>query len=126
VQKQESVLFAVNKSIVRGAEETKLVRWYHGLSATTRRKITEGEEPITMQGRASATGDPQKNRELSDDRRAAVERILRQIAGSRALIHTSAVGAYETLQPGERDEERAVIVSVMDTFEGSGDAAGTP
>ena len=100
---------------VSTGEEQRLITWYQSLNGVTRDKIQSGEEPVQLVGHASVPGGTQANRELSNRREQAVERILRQYVGSQAVFHTRAVGAYEAQQATEAIEERRVDVEVWET-----------
>lgn len=103
---------------VSNGQEQQLIDWYNSLSPQTRELIQSGGQPINLVGHASTTGTAQHNRELSNTRMEGVQRILRQFAGSQAVIHNRAAGAYEA-ETGvnvEAQEERKVEVSVWDTI----------
>jgi hypothetical protein len=101
---------------VSTAQEGQLISWYNGLSQAAKDQIEAGAEPVSLEGHASTTGDPAKNRELSNDRMEAVRRILSQFAGNRASFNYRSVGEYQaaTGDNVEAAEERKVVISVWE------------
>lgn len=94
-----------------------VIRWYQGLSETTRNRVRDGSEPVTLVGRASTTGSTRRNLELAEARMNDVQRVLRLYAGNRVVFHTSAEGEYGagTEDRVEALEERRVDITVMET-----------
>lgn len=101
------------------AQFSSLMAWYQNvLTRTTRDHVQAGAEPVTLEGHASTTGDPQHNLTLSNQRMEAVHQALAQFAGNRAVFETRSAGALEAQTgPGvESQQERKVIVSVWNTI----------
>jgi hypothetical protein len=112
---------------VSTTQEGQLISWYNSLSQLAKDQIQVGGEPISLEGHASTTGNPAKNRELSNDRMEAVHRILGQFTGNRANFNTRSVGAYQATTGNniEAAEERKVVVSVWEQLtEGESPAGG--
>lgn len=120
VLRRHAVLFErPGQNRTSNSEEQALIGWYSRLSNRTRESIERGGEPLNLEGHASTTGGAQQNRELSNARMEDVQRILRQFAGSQAVINNRALGAYEaeTGPNVEAQSERKVEVSVWETAE---------
>jgi hypothetical protein len=101
---------------VSRAEEQSLIGWYNSLSAATKAQIIAGTTPVSLEGRASTTGDPNMNRELANRRMENVKRILSQFLGNKAVFEFRAPGEYEATTENdiESDEERVVKVTTWD------------
>jgi hypothetical protein len=132
-QRTYTVLFPpprsrVGQDKVSSAQEQGLIRWFQTLTGPTREQIAEGKIPVMLVGRASTTGGPSGNRELSNRRMENVKRILRQFLGSKVVFEDRAAGEYEAQTPDEMEsqDERTVVVSVLEQhFEGTGAPAGS-
>ena len=114
---------------VSTTQEGQLISWYNSLNKLAKDQIQVGGEPISLEGHASTTGDPAKNRELSNYRMEAVQRILSQFAGNRANFNARSVGEYQATTGDniETAEERKVVVSVWEQVsEGESPVGGTP
>jgi outer membrane protein OmpA-like peptidoglycan-associated protein len=110
------VYFNVRSPRINPEDEEGVARWYMALPNEVRRKIAGGEIPIVLTGHASTTGNVSKNRELSAARTRAVQRILRDVAGSDVHFKVSSLGEYEA-RTGENVEsaaERRVDIEISD------------
>jgi hypothetical protein len=129
ILRDHAVLFERSgQSRVSGTQEGALISWYNGLSDAARARIESGAEPISLEGYASTTGDPARNRELSNKRMEEVRRILEQFVGNRAVFHTRSVGEYQagTDDNVESAEERRVAVSVWEQMSEEESSTDTP
>jgi hypothetical protein len=104
---------------VSSTQEGQLIRWYNSLTEVAKEQIQTGAEPMSLEGHASTTGDPARNRELSNQRTEEVRRILGQYAGSKAIFQSRSVGEYQsgTGDNVESAEERKVVISVLEQAE---------
>jgi outer membrane protein OmpA-like peptidoglycan-associated protein len=101
---------------IREGDERNIVRWFESLPATTRGKISAGTLPVTLEGYASTTQGSAANRDLSRRRALRVQRILQDIAGSRAQFIVHAYGEHKAGTPDRVEDaaERRVRIFVMD------------
>jgi outer membrane protein OmpA-like peptidoglycan-associated protein len=106
------VLFKVDSDSLAG-EVGAIQDWYNKIDKRVRHSIQHGQTPITLLGKASATGTKEHNQDLAHRRAAKVEAILKDLASGRATIITRAIGDADAT-PGERDEERVVEITVGD------------
>jgi outer membrane protein OmpA-like peptidoglycan-associated protein len=104
---------------VSSTQEGQLIRWYNSLSEAAKEQIQSGAEPMSLEGHASTTGNPARNRELSNQRMEEARRILGQYAGSQAIFHSRSVGEYQSSTDDnvESAEERKVVISVLEQAE---------
>ena len=102
---------------IREGDERNIVRWLESLPGTTRGKISSGTLPITLEGYASTTQGAAANRDLSRRRVLRVQRILQDIAGSRAQFDVRAYGEHRASTPDRVEDaaERRVRIFVIDT-----------
>lgn len=101
---------------IREGDERNIVRWFESLPASTRGKISSGALPVNLEGYASTTQGSAANRDLSRRRALRVQRILQDIAGSRAQFIVHAYGEHKagTADRVEDATERRVRIFVMD------------
>lgn len=99
---------------VRAGDEQKLVDWYRRLLPNVRQRVESGALPIRIDAYASTTQPGPANRVLSRRRAEVVQRILRDLAGSRVMFDVHAHGEYQarTADQVESLQERRVKVSV--------------
>jgi hypothetical protein len=119
--REYSVLFPEPKkgkgqSAVSSAQQDALIRWFQGLNDATKLGIIAGTIPISLEGRASTTGEGGMNLTLSDDRKENVIKILSKFVGNKADFQFRSVGKYEAKTPDqvESQEERTVVVRVWE------------
>lgn len=103
------------------AQREGLIFWYQHLNDETKMQIEAGAIPISLSGHTSTTGEAGMNLDLSSLRVKRVKEILGMFVGSNAVFKFQARGEYEAKTPDdtESEEERAVIISVLEqTFKG--------
>jgi outer membrane protein OmpA-like peptidoglycan-associated protein len=108
------VYFGVGSDRVDERSIRAIRAWFDQLSTAARQQVTLGLIPVALDAFASTTGSAAVNQALAQRRAAAVERILRDFAGSNAQFKTTVHGelAAKTGDRVEDARERRVTISV--------------
>ena len=119
------VTFAVNSSAVVGDQATKLenvVKTFKGAESSPGVADTRSiQTPVVLTGRASATGDPAPNQELSEQRAAAVESFMKTKGFVNVEKRVTGSGVGDTTATGgENENDRRVDIVI-----GSGGSQNT-
>src|SRR4051812_17264861 len=111
------VTFAVNSSAIAGQQATNLdnvVQTFKGAESSPGVADARSvQTPVVLTGRASATGDPTHNQELSEQRAAAVEAFMRAKGFVNVEKRVTGSGVGDTTAAGgENENDRRVDIVI--------------
>jgi outer membrane protein OmpA-like peptidoglycan-associated protein len=99
-----SVFFKVGKADLEDGGEGTLANAFMTLPAGVLTAIRQGKRPIVIEAYASTTGKHGRNRELSQQRAAVVQTILKGLAGDHADFNILYYGKEAALAKGDPNE----------------------